>query len=129
MSKSPESNEAIDQEKRKQELEQQLKEEYQNLSYLEAGWAALGIDTGNKKYDDLNKEYLKLQLPLADNNLGIMQRITAAVGDGASALQFTWEAAQVLPDLITEYNNLKAAKNAANQSSSIEATSKMIADG
>jgi hypothetical protein len=128
MSKSPESNEAIDQEKRKQELEQQLKEEYQNLSYLEAGWAALGIDTGNKKYDDLNKEYLKLQLPLADNNLGIMQRITAAVGDGASALQFTWEAAQVLPDLITEYNNLKAAKNATNQSSSIEATSKMIAD-
>lgn len=50
------------------------------------------------------------------------------VSDGASALQFTWEAAQVLPDLITEFNNLKAAKNAADSASSIEAGATMVQD-
>ncbi|WP_341794817.1 hypothetical protein [Rickettsia endosymbiont of Rhinocyllus conicus] len=105
-------------------IKQQLDEEYQNLTYLETGWAALGIETGNKKYDELNKKYLDLN----KGNLGIIQTVTQAVSDGASALQFTWEAAQVLPDLVTEFNNLKAAKNAADSAGSIEAGSKMIQD-
>ncbi|WP_419235355.1 hypothetical protein [Rickettsia endosymbiont of Nabis limbatus] len=117
MSKS-QDQESID------KIKQQLDEEYKNLTYLEAGWAALGIETGNKTYDELNKQYLDLN----KGNLGIMQTVTQAVSDGASALQFTWEAAQVLPDLITEFNNLKAAKNAADSASSIEAGSKMVQD-
>ncbi|ABV79665.1 hypothetical protein A1I_06745 [Rickettsia bellii OSU 85-389] len=117
MSKS-QDQESID------KIKQQLDEEYQNLTYLETGWAALGIETGNTKYDELNKKYLDLN----KGNLGIIQTVTQAVSDGASALQFTWEAAQVLPDLLTEFNNLKAAKNAADSAGSIEAGSKMIQD-
>jgi|GEM_PF-6643367 len=106
------------------EKKQELDEEYKNLSWVQAGWAAIGTETGNEKYDELNKQYLNLN----KDNLGIMQKVTQAVGDGLSALQFTWEAAQILPDLVTEYNNLKAAKNATTNTNSIEAGCKMIAD-
>lgn len=105
-------------------IKKQLDKEYENLSWLQAGYVTFGIETGNKKYDDLNKEYLELN----KNNLGIIQAIAQAVNDSASALQFTWEAAQVLPDLVTEFNNLKAARNAADSAGSIEAGSKMIQD-
>lgn len=53
-------------------IKQQLDEEYQNLTYLEAGWTALGIETGNKTYDELNKQYLDLN----KGNLGIIQTVT-----------------------------------------------------
>ena len=106
------------------DIKQQLDEEYQNLSWVEAGWAAIGAETGNKKYDELNKQYLDRN----KDNLGIIQSVIQAVGDGASALQFTWEAAQVLPDLVTEINNLRNAKSAATSAGSIEAGCKMIVD-
>ncbi|MCC8468047.1 MAG: hypothetical protein LN589_05210 [Rickettsia endosymbiont of Eriopis connexa] len=106
------------------DIKQQLDEEYKNLSWVEAGWAAIGAETGNKKYDELNKQYLDLN----KDNLGIIQSVIQAVGGGASALQFTWEAAQVLPDLVTEINNLRNVKSAATSAGSIEAGCKMIVD-
>ncbi|MGX6959820.1 MAG: hypothetical protein ACIPMY_00880 [Rickettsia endosymbiont of Pentastiridius leporinus] len=115
-------------EEKNQELIKRKKEEldieYQNLSYLEAMWAGMGVNTGNEKYDSLNKEYQELN----GNNPGIIQNITNAIGDTASVLQFTWETAQILPDLITEYNNLQAVKSAATEANAIEATCKIIAD-
>ncbi|HJD55537.1 MAG TPA: hypothetical protein LFW21_02605 [Rickettsia endosymbiont of Pyrocoelia pectoralis] len=115
-------------EEKNQELIKRKKDEldieYQNLSYLESVWAGMGINTGNEKYDALNKEYQEI----SGSNPGIIQNITNAIGDTASALQFTWETAQILPDLITEYNHLKTAKGAATESNAIDARSKMIAD-
>ncbi|HJD58674.1 MAG TPA: hypothetical protein LFV92_05855 [Rickettsia endosymbiont of Ceroptres masudai] len=61
MSKSQEQ-ESID------NIRQQLDEEYKNLAWVEAGWAAIGSETGNKKYDELNKQYLDLN----KDNLGII---------------------------------------------------------
>ncbi|MFA1688173.1 hypothetical protein ABVF33_01245 [Candidatus Rickettsia barbariae] len=90
MSKSQEQEqESID------KIRQQFDEEYKNLSWVQVGYLALGADTGNKKYDELNKRYLDLN----KDNLGIIQSVIQAVGNVPSALQFTWEASQVLPDL------------------------------
>ncbi|WP_017208617.1 hypothetical protein [Rickettsia australis] len=47
-----------------------------NLSWVEAGWAAIGAETGNKKYDELNKQYLDLN----KDNLGIIQSVIQTVG-------------------------------------------------
>ncbi|MEY4463098.1 MAG: hypothetical protein RLZZ81_69 [Pseudomonadota bacterium] len=121
MSKSPESNEAIDQEKRKQELEQQLKEEYQNLTYTQALWAFSPFETGNKKYDDLNKEYLTL----TNNNLGIIDNFTNAItntfGGGINAVI---EAKKLVDDV----QALKAAKKAGDKQNTVDATLKTIKD-
>ncbi len=64
MSKSQEQEqESID------NIRQQFDEEYKNLSWVQVGYLALGADTGNKKYDELNKRYLDLN----KDNLGIIQ--------------------------------------------------------
>ncbi|WP_235364311.1 hypothetical protein [Rickettsia felis] len=114
MSKSQEQ-ESID------NIRQQLDEVYKNLSWVEAGWVAIGSETGNKKYDELNKQYLDLN----KDNLGIIQSVIQAVGDVPSALQFTWEASQVLPDLALELNNLRKARSATTN---VDAGCKIIAD-
>ncbi|WP_231726301.1 hypothetical protein [Rickettsia rhipicephali] len=119
MSKSQEQEqESID------NIRQQLDEEYKNLSWVQVGYLALGAATGNKKYDELNKRYLDLN----KDNLGIIQSVIQAVGNVPSALQFTWEASQVLPDLALEFNNLRKARSATTSVGSIEAGCKMIAD-
>ncbi|HJD62357.1 MAG TPA: hypothetical protein LFW14_02040 [Rickettsia endosymbiont of Degeeriella rufa] len=41
-------------------IKQQLDAEYKNFTDLERFWAAFGIETGNTKYDELNKKYLDL---------------------------------------------------------------------
>ena len=105
-------------------IRQQLDEEYKNLSWVQVGYLALGAETGNKKYDELNKRYLDLN----KDNLGIIQSVIQAVGNVPSALQFTWEASQVLPDLALEFNNLRKARSATTSVGSIEAGCKMIAD-
>ncbi|BBJ32060.1 hypothetical protein RAS_11690 [Rickettsia asiatica] len=92
-------------------IRQQLDEEYKNLLWVQVGYLALGAETGNKKYDELNKRYLDLN----KDNLGIIQSVIQAVGNAPSALQFTWEASQVLPDLALELNNLRKARSATTK--------------
>ncbi|GAA5252231.1 hypothetical protein [Candidatus Rickettsia kedanie] len=52
-------------------VRQQLDKEYKNLSWVEAGWAAIRAETGNK-----NKQYLDLN----KDNLGIIQNVIQEVG-------------------------------------------------
>ena len=44
---------------------------------FQVGYLALGAETGNKKYDELNKRYLDLN----KDNLGIIQSVIQAVGN------------------------------------------------
>ncbi|MFY9589140.1 hypothetical protein [Rickettsia endosymbiont of Halotydeus destructor] len=122
MSKNQDSatgpNEPVDKDKRKQELAQQLKEEYQKLSYWQAGLTAVGVDTGSETYDRLNKEYLTLT-----NNLGIIDNITSAVTNtfGGSITAIT-----EVKKLVEDVKAFKAAKKADDKPGSTEFALKTI---
>lgn len=106
--------------KKKQELD----EAYKELTVLETMKLAVGMDTGNQKYDALNKEFSELNV----NDQGVIAGIVKIIGDGGSALQYSWEMAQVLPDLQAGYTNFKAIKSAASELEKTEAICKVIAE-